>query len=316
MQGEGPIQTIDLHTSLTRNERTRPLIEHTVEPAGIRLEITVLRPPEMFLRQLKFAEFDLSEMSLSSLIIATSQGPTEWVALPVFTVRRFFHTEILVRAGGGIELPADLRGKRVGVAEYQQTAALWSRGILKDEFGVDPRDIEWFMERTPEQSHGGATSFSPPAGVKLHYIPPETNIGDMIVAGELDATLVYIARGTAIDRSNVDLKSRSDVNPLFPDARSEARRYYAKTGIYPINHTVVVRRSLLERYPHIAQSLYAAFVEAKARAVEERDETPAPYGIKESRRVLETIARYSFDQGLTNRIVGLDEVFAASTLDS
>ena len=276
----------------------------------------MLRPPEMFLRQLKFAEFDLSEMSLSSLIIATSHGPTEWVALPVFTVRRFFHTEILVRAGAGIELPPDLRGKRIGVAEYQQTAALWSRGILKDEFGVDPRDIEWFMERTPEQSHGGATAFSPPAGVKLHYIPPESNIGDMIVAGELDATLVYIARGTAIDRSNVELKNRSDVRPLFPDARSEARRYYAKTGIYPINHTVVVRRSLLERHPHIAQSLYAAFVEAKARAVEERDEAPAPYGIKESRRVLETIARYSFDQGLTNRIVGLDEVFATSTLDS
>jgi 4,5-dihydroxyphthalate decarboxylase len=120
---------IDLNTALTRNARTLPLIERRVEPQGLRWKITVLTPPEMFLRQLKHAEFDVSEMSLSSLMIATSQEPTPWIALPIFTVRRFFHTEILVRTDAGIETPADLRGKRVGVAEYQQTAALWSRGM-------------------------------------------------------------------------------------------------------------------------------------------------------------------------------------------
>ena len=108
---------------------------------------------------------------MSSLTIATSQGPTQWVALPVFTTREFFHLRILVRVASGIEKPADLKGKRVGVPEYQQTAAIWGRGVLQHEFGVHPRDIEWHMERTPETSHGGSTGFKPPEGVTVHRIP-------------------------------------------------------------------------------------------------------------------------------------------------
>src|ERR1700758_1918771 len=131
-------------------------------------------------------------MSCSSFLIVTAHGDTRFVGLPIFTTRRFFHTSILVRRKSGIETPADLRGKRVGVPEYQQTAALWARGALQHEFGVAPQDMEFWMERAPEHSHGGATGFKPPPDVVVHQIPPEKSIASMLVAGELDATLHYV----------------------------------------------------------------------------------------------------------------------------
>ena len=131
---------------------------------------------------------------MSSLIIATSRGDTRWVAIPVFTMRKFFHTSIIVRNDSGIATPADLRGKRIGVPEYQQTWAIWSRGILQHEFGVHARDIEWFMERNPDKSHGGATGFNAPPGVRVNQIPPTTNMGEMLVRGELDGSLHYLRR--------------------------------------------------------------------------------------------------------------------------
>jgi 4,5-dihydroxyphthalate decarboxylase len=306
-----------------------------VQPEGIRLLTTPLHASEMFWRQLKFAEFDVSEMSVSSLVIATSNGNTDWVALPVFSMRHFFHTSVLVRTDAGIEQPSDLRGKRIGVPEYQQTWAVWSRGILADEFGVQPGDMTWYMERAPEQSHGGATGFTAPPGVELHYIPRTTNMGEMMVNGELDATLLYLTSTNLIDRSRIDLAARSDIRTLFPDPAAEAKRYYAKTGLYPINHTVVVRRSVLEKHPWVALNIYEAFVRAKALQRAERDarlephiasglldaaavaalaKDPMPYGVVAARRELETIARYDYEQGLAKRLVTLDELFAPSTL--
>lgn len=327
---------LTLSMVLSGNERTRPLLEGRVAVQGVELLPTMLHPSEMFWRQLKHAEFDVSEMSLSSLLIATARGPTPWVALPVFTSRMYFHTLILVRRDRGIRAPADLRGKRVGVPEYQQTAALWSRGILEHEFGVAARDIEWHMERGPEKSHGSATGFTPPAGVRLHRIPASTNIGEMLAAGELDATLLYLTNRNLVDRSRIDLTNHPDIVPLFPDALAEGRRFYAKTGIYPINHTVVMRRSLYERHPWLALNLYHGFMAAKEMVERDAREAlqsyldtgliaaevadalradPKAYGVKAARPVLETIARYVHEQGLTERVVGLDEIFAPATLE-
>ncbi|HET7021285.1 MAG TPA: PhnD/SsuA/transferrin family substrate-binding protein [Xanthobacteraceae bacterium] len=325
---------LELSIALSDNERTRPLIEGRVVPQGIKPVITVVHPSEMFWRQLRFAEFDVSEMSMSSLIIATSRGDTRWVAIPVFTMRKFFHTSIMVRRDSTIAAPADLRGKRIGVPEYQQTWAIWSRGVLQHEFGVHARDIEWFMERNPEKSHGGATGFSPP-GVRLHYIAPNTNIGEMLVRGELDGALLYLVHPNLIDRSTLDVSGVT--RHLFPDPAAEGRRFYAKTGLFPINHTVVVRRSLLERHPWVPLNLYAAFVAAKEeiarygqsylhwyfetgllddsvqRALGAHD--PLAYGFKASRAVLDTIAQYVHEQGLSERRVKVEELFVPSTLD-
>lgn len=327
---------LTLSIALSDNERTRPLTQGRVHAQGVRLIPTVVHPSEMFWRQLKYGDFDVSEMSLSSLIIATARGDRNWVALPVYTSRSFFHTNILVRADRGIDTPADLRHRRIGVPEYQQTAALWSRGILQHEFGVATGDIEWFMERGPDKSHGGATGFKPPPGVRLNQIPPTTNIGEMLVSGELDGTLLYLTTPNLVDRSTIDIRNVETIGPLFPDRQAEMRRYFTKTGVYPVNHTVVIRRSLYEAHPWLALNLYHAFVEAKQMAERETLEgmrafidtglvdasvgdalkaDPKAYGMKATRKVVETIAQYVHEQGLTERQVAVDELFAASTLD-
>jgi 4,5-dihydroxyphthalate decarboxylase len=327
---------LELSIALSDNPNTRPLINGAVQAGAVTLIPSVVHPSEMFWRQLRFGEFDVSEMSMSSLLIATARGLTPWVALPVFTTREFFHTRILVRSDTGIAAPADLRGKRVGVPEYQQTAAIWGRGVLQHEFGVHAREIEWFMERGADKSHGGATGFAPPPGVRVTPIPPTTDIGEMLVRGELDATLLYLTNPNLVDRSRIDLSADPRVRPLFADRVAEGRRYFAKTGLYPINHTVVVRRAIIDRHPWIALNLYAAFDAARERLAnwtydylepyfrtgalrdelwQTLDRDPMAYGIKAARPVLETIAQYVHEQGLTDRRVELDEIFAASTMD-
>lgn len=327
---------LELSIALTDNENTRPLLDGEVAAEGMCLRPTRLHPSEMFWRQLKFGDFDISEMSMSSLLCATARAPTPWIALPVFTSRSFFHTAIHVRTDRGIATPADLKGKRVGVPEYQQTAAVWTRGIIEHEFGVRASEIEWFMERNPEKSHGGSTGFRPPDGVKLSYVPPSTNLGEMLVAGEIDAVVFYIASSNLVDRSTIDIAKDPNIRPLFPDAAAEKQRYFTKTGIFPINHGVVVRRSLYERHPWIALNLFSAFLAAKGKLRQhgfdmlkpyfetgvlssDAQNTLAtdlmPYGVKACRPVLETIAQYVHEQGLAARRVDLAEIFAPSTMD-
>jgi 4,5-dihydroxyphthalate decarboxylase len=329
-------ELLALSIALSDNERTRPIIQGRVQVQGVQLLPTAVHPSEMFWRQLRFGDFDISEMSISSLIIAVSRGDKRWIALPVYTSRRFFHTMIQVREGAGINAPADLKGKRVGVPEYQQTAALWSRGILQHEFGVHASEIEWFMERGPDKSHGGATGFKPPEGVRLNQIPPTSDIGRMLLQGELDATLLYLNEKNLVDRSAIDLSAHASIKPLFADQRAEMRRYYAKTGIYPINHCVVIKRELFERHPWLALNLYHAFMAAKKEAEAETRATlqayfetglmneeahkalaadPKAYGVKASRNVVETICRYVHEQGLTDRRVSMEELFAPSVMD-
>jgi 4,5-dihydroxyphthalate decarboxylase len=329
------MSNLKLSAAFADNARSRPLLDGRIAPEGIDLESIALSPGEIFARQLKGAEFDVSDMSLGSFMIATSHGPTEFVAFPVFTARRFFHTGIFVRTGAGIEKPADLRGKKVGVPEYQQTGVVWARGILEHEFGVAARDMEWFMERGPETSHGGATGFSPPPGIRLTYVPADTNLGEMLVTGALDAVLFYAPRGNAVDRSTIDLKSRPEARLLFADPIAEGRRYYAKTGVFPINHCMVVRRSIAERNPWVVPNLFDAFVAAQSENARQRTALlepysqvgllndaaatqltfdPMPYGVGINRPVLETIATYLHEQELTDYVVRLEDVFAESML--
>src|SRR5258708_6465380 len=208
---------LQLSIGITNNPRTWPIIDGTVKPEGIDLIPTILHPSELFWRQLHFAEFAVSEMSCSSFMIVTGQGDTRFVGLPIFTTRRFFHTSILVRRAAGIETPADLKGKRVGVPEYQQTAALWGRGVLQHEFGVAAKDMEFWMERTPEMSHGGATASRAPPGAPDNQIPADESIGSMMLEGELDAALHYLSSRNLVDRSRADLASNPDFKYLFPD---------------------------------------------------------------------------------------------------
>ena len=327
---------LQLSIGMASNPRTWPVLDGRVAADGIELIPSVVHPSELFWRQLRFADFDVSEMSFSSLMMARANGDERWMGLPVFTTRRFFHTEILVRRDSGIEQPADLKGRRVGVPEYQQTAALWTRGILQHEFGVAPTDMEFWMERMPSHSHRGAMGFTCPPGVTIHQIPAEKNIGTMMLSGELDATLLYIVNPNLIDRSTADLWHHRDIKPLFPDILSEGIRYYRKTGIYPINHGMVIKREIAEKHPWTVLNLLKAFEEANHIANQQRMEHASYHlaagllpresnealsksivlhGIRANRNVLETAAQYSFEQGLTPRLVRLEEVFAAGVMD-
>lgn len=326
---------LQLSIACDSNPRTWPILDGTVQPDGIDLIPTPLHPSEMFWRQLKFADFDISEMSFSSLIKAVAAGDDTWIGLPIFTTRHFFQNWILVRRDAGIDRPEDMSGKRVGVPEFQQTAALWSRGILKHEFGVDQTEMEFWMERTPEHSHGGATGFKPPQGVTVHQIPPESNIGQMLLDGALDATLLYLPNPNLVDRSTADLENHPGFAPLFRDRAAEGLRYYRKTGIYPINHGMVIRRTVAEKHPWAVLNIYKAFAKANAIAEAQRlehveyhrasglisteafealTEPLVRHGIGANRVTLETAAQFSFEQDLTPRLVGLDEVFAPSTM--
>jgi 4,5-dihydroxyphthalate decarboxylase len=330
------VSDLRLSIAMHPNVRSRPVLEGRIKPESIDLRATAMHPSEIFWRQLKFGEFDVSEMSMSSLLILLASGNRDWVALPVFTTRRFFHTGMWARNDANIKTPADLKGKRVGVPEYQQTAALWGRGALQHEWGVAASEIEWFMERTEDVSHGGATGFRPPPGVQLHRIPASTSMGQMLIEGKLDAALHYIVDNNLVDRSKIRLEDRSEGHYIFPDRAAEGRRYYAKTGFFPINHGMVVRRRIVEENPWVVLNLYNAFLTAKNRwlaSVHAAAEThlqlgllppeaetalrqdPYPYGVVGNKRVLETIAHYSHEQGLTPRVLPLDEIFPRNTLE-
>jgi 4,5-dihydroxyphthalate decarboxylase len=324
---------LQLSIGITNNPRTWPIIDGRVKPDGIDLIPTVLHPSELFWRQLHFSEFAVSEMSCSSFLIALSRGDTRFVGLPMFTTRRFFHTSILVRRKAGIETPADLKGKRVGVPEYQQTAALWGRGVLQHEFGVAPKDMVFWMERTPEMSHGGATGFKAPPGVTVHQIPADKSIGAMMLVGELDAVLHYLADRNLVDRSRADLTNHPDFKYLFPDPIAEGVRFFKKTGLLPINHQAVVRRDIFEKEPWVVLNLIKAFNKANEIADAERvahvqdhlaagllSGDPKPrllqHGVKANRKVIETIAQYSLEQNLTPRLVKIEEIYAPNALDT
>ena len=171
------------------NERVEPLMNGDIEVEGIELIPTYSHPAETFWRQLKFGEFEVAEMSMSSYLIAKSQG-ADMIALPVFPSRRLFQTELSCHVNSGITRPQDLAGKKLGVAEYQQTAALWIRGILEHDFGVSQYSIHWHMERSEEMSHGGATGFKPPQGISFNRIAPNKSLASTLLDNELDAAHV------------------------------------------------------------------------------------------------------------------------------
>ena len=322
------------------NERVEPLMNGTVEAEGIELIPTYSHPAETFWRQLKFGEFEVAEMSMSSYFIAKSQG-ADMIALPVFPSRRLFQTEISCHVDSGITNPEDLAGRKLGVAEYQQTAALWIRGILEHDFGVSQYKIHWYMERSEEMSHGGATGFKPPEGISFNRIAPNKSLASTLLDNELDAA--HVASPFALQANALDRSSRitgkgdwSKTKPLFPNRMAEGARFYKQHGFLPVNHTYIIRGDIYKKYPWTAFNLYAGFVKAKVFAREKmldripsalffgpeyaamtRDmigDDPFPFGIKANRAMLDTIASFSYEQGLTPRKMKVEELFAESTL--
>ncbi len=324
------------------NERVEPLMTGTIKAEGIELIPTYSHPAETFWRQLKFGEFEVAEMSMSSYLIAKSRG-ADMIALPVFPSRRLFQTEISYHVDSGVTEPGDLVGKRLGVAEYQQTAALWILGILEHDFAVSQYKIQWYMERSEEMSHGGATGFKPPPGISFNRIAPNKSLASTLLEHELDAAHIaspWVLRANALDRSSRITGTGADwskIKPLFPDRMAEAQRFQKQHGFLPVNHTYIIRGDIYRKHPWVAFNLYSGFVRAKALAREKLVESipsalffgpeylkrtqdiigedPFPYGIKANEAMLETITTYSYEQGLTPKKMNYKELFAENTLE-
>jgi 4,5-dihydroxyphthalate decarboxylase len=324
------------------NERVAPLFDGRVSVEGVELICTKSDPSETFWRQLTFQEFEISEMSLSSYIIAKSHG-VDMIAIPAFPARRYMHMELFYHVDSGIREAKDLAGKRIGVGEYQQTAALWTRGILEHDFGVSQYKLHWYMERSEALSHGGATGFKPPEGISFQRIPPDKSLASMLVNNEIDAAPVMRAfsrESNIVDRSTQIRAKDADwskVKRLFPDRIAEGTRFFKAHGYIPANHAYVIRGDIYRKYPWLAFNLYKAFLAAKeiaqqdlpyslnsglvfgpeylAKTREIFGDDPYPYGIKANRGMLQTIIDYSHEQGLTKEKQKIEDLFAPSTLD-
>jgi 4,5-dihydroxyphthalate decarboxylase len=307
-------------------DRTRPLMDRRVEPEGIELDITVLRPRQAFQRMLDDQAFQVSELSLASYTALKARGQCPFVAIPVALSKIFRHSCIYVRAGAGIEKPEDLRGKRVGTSQYSSTGLVFMRGMLQHDYGVGSADMHWFM--------GGLNTFvekpliplNLPGNIRLDFLTGGQTLEGMFAAGELDALLsLYIP--------NLFLQGSPQIARLFPDYRRIEEDYYRRTGIFPIMHTVVVREDVHREHPWVAASLYRAFCAARDLAVDGLYDTDAlrlalpflvshvedtwrvfgkdfwAYGLEPNRPTWEAIGRYVHEQGLAPRAVAPDELF-------
>jgi 4,5-dihydroxyphthalate decarboxylase len=314
-------------------DRTRALMDGTVRPDGIDLNYLALPVEETFFRMLRNREFDCSEMSLSSYAASLFSEKPPFIAIPVFPSRFFRHSCIFVSAKSGIRKPEELKGRRVGVPEYQMTAPVWIRGILSDDYGVKVTDVEHFSGGEEEPGRDEKLKIDLPSTIKLSRIPAGKTLSRMLAEGELDALVT--ARAPSTFHTQPDAVKR-----LFPDYVDQEKAYYRRTKIFPIMHTVVIRRDVYAANPWVAQSLAKAFGAAKARAYASYDQTAAlpamvpwltahieeakremgadwwPYGVAANRQVLETFLRYHHEQGLSQRLLAPEELFAKETLES
>ena len=199
------------------HERVMPLIDGRVRIEGVDDVTTTISDASVtFWRQLTFWEFELAEMSLSSYLIARARG-ADMIAVPVFPTRRFMHLGLSINTESGVESAGDLVGKRIGVGDYQQTSSLWTRGILDHDFGVSQYRVQWWMERTPELSHGGATGFTPPPDIEFNYIPKDKSLASMLVHHEYGVEPNRKFLQTTIDFSHEQglTPTREKVEDLF-----------------------------------------------------------------------------------------------------
>ena len=249
-------------------DRTRPLIDGRVKPDGIDLDIQILRPRQSFQRMLDNQEFQLSELSLASYTALKARGDCPFVAVPVALSKIFRHSCIYVRKGAGIEKPEDLRGKRVGTSQYSSTGLCFMRGMLEHDYGIKSEDMHWFM--------GGLNTFveqpliplNLPKAIKLDFLSGTQTLEKMFDAGELDALLtLYIPQSF--------LNGAPHIARLWPNFKEVETDYYRRTKIFPIMHTVVVREDVHREHPWVAKSIYKAFCEAKAMAIDGLYDTDA-----------------------------------------
>ncbi|MPS26177.1 ABC transporter substrate-binding protein [Pigmentiphaga sp.] len=323
---------VPLTVAVCDYDRVKPIFDRRVRIEGCDIVPLVIEAEECFHRAFRFQEFDVCEMSMSSHMATVSRGENQYVGIPAFVSRVFRHAGIYIRTDRGIDRPQDLRGRKVGVPEYQITANVWMRGLLKDEYGVDPKDIQWRRGGIEEPGRGERSPISLPDNIDLQQVPDDATLSDMLANGEIDAMLS--ARAPSCFERGV-----ANVGRLFPNFREVEQDYYRRTGLFPIMHMIGIRKSLVEAHPWLPVSVFKAFLAAKDIAVKDLGEIAVlmttlpwvvdhynetrrlmgedfwPYGYEKNLNTLETFARYHHDQHLSARPVQAHELFAPSTLD-
>jgi 4,5-dihydroxyphthalate decarboxylase len=311
-------------------DRVRAITDGRVPVEGCDVNYITMPVEELFERAFFHGEFEVAEIGFSPFLIALSRGPTPYVAVPVFLSRMFRHSAVYIRTDRGIEGPADLRGKTIGVPEYQMSAVMWFRGCLQDEFGIAAKDINWVQAGLENSGRRDKFPLNLPDGFPL-VSRNDAALSALLANGELDG--VMSAR-----RPSCFVNGHPKVRRLFPDYRTAERDYYKRTGIFPIMHALGIRRDIYEKNRWLAASLYKAYVKAKRLSDAEFAETTAlkiglpwitaeyeatkdtmdadfwSYGVEANRETLNTMARYSYEQGLAVRLVGVDEMFAEGNL--
>jgi len=323
------MEKIALTLAIGDYDHTRDLATGRVPVQGASLNVLTLAPEEAFFRFTHFREWEVSEMSMGKYVSLRSQDDEGIAAIPVFPSRVFRHSMFYVRDGGKIDRPEQLKGARIGVPEWAQTAVIYARGYLAHHVGVPLDSVEWVQAGVNEAGRVEKVKLKLPRGVRLRA-EPERSLNDMLLAGDLDAVLSARpprALGKGIRR-------------LFSDYEAAEEAYFRETGVFPIMHLIVIKTEILARHPWLAMNLYKAFDEAKRRSIERLSDITAshaplawlapyaermkrlfgedfwPYGLEKNRKTLQAFVDFAFEQGVCHRKLTLDELFPKQVLTS
>jgi 4,5-dihydroxyphthalate decarboxylase len=313
-------------------DRVRPLVDGSVQIDGVDPVFMLLEPEEIFFRAFRHADFDISELSMSSYCVKTAAGNSPYIAVPVFPSRAFRHTSIYVRTDR-VKNPEDLKGKRVGVPEYQLTANVWARLFLEQDFGVRPSDVTWGRGGYEEPGRVEKISLNPPDDVRLENAPEGATISRMLAEGDLDA--VIGPRAPSCHR-----RKHPNVGYLFPDPQAAAMEWFGRTRIFPIMHLLGIRRALAEAHPWLPYAVVKAFEQSKAIALERLGDTSATkvtlpfveeqleaarelmgedfwsYGLEGNRHALDVFLERHHAEGLSSRRLAPEELFHPASLEA
>jgi len=326
------MRKLQLSVAIGDYDRTRPLVDGRVQMDGVEPVFMLLSPEEMFFRAMRSQDFDITELSLSSYLIAHSRGECPYIAVPVFLSRAFRHTSIYVRKDR-IKRPEDLKGKRVGLPEYQLTANVWARAILHDDYSVAPADVIWVRGGIDRPGRIEKIGLQLPPDVRLESAPDGMTISQLLDSGDLDGFIAPRPPGPAT-------RSNPHVGWLFDDPVAAARDWWQRTGVFPIMHVAAIRKELAQRHPWLPAAVLKAFTQAKAHALELLSDTSATkvtlpfveeqlkaarelmgedywaYGVTPARKTLETFIRHHYGQGLSARLMTPEELFHPATCET
>lgn len=317
---------LPLTLGITHYDHVSDLSSGRVAVEGVDLNCLELQTEEVFFRTIVYRDFDISEISLAKYTSMRSQGDDSLIAIPVFPSRVPRHSAIYIKKGGKVAKPADLAGARVGIPEWAETALVYTRGALVDQYGLDLRKIQWIQGGVNQPGRTEKVALRLPAGLSVKHVT-DKSLDELLLAGELDAVMCAHPPDSFTD-------GIGGVTRMFENFIEIEERYVRETGIFPIMHTVVIRREVLDSNPWVAMNVFKAFEEAKRRSVERmrfigvshvpipwcyeyarraRDvfgKNYWPYGIDDNRKTLEAFLKYAFEQGVCHRHLAVEEIFA------